>query len=70
MFVALFLLLGFAVTASALCLNAKVNTFLLPHIGSATIETRTAMGMVILDSVDKVLSGSKVTFGLAFGDER
>lgn len=34
------------------------NTFLLPHIGSATIETRTAMGMLALDNVDAVLNGS------------
>jgi lactate dehydrogenase-like 2-hydroxyacid dehydrogenase len=33
------------------------NTFLLPHIGSATIETRTAMGMHALDNIDAVLSG-------------
>ena len=33
------------------------NTFLLPHIGSATIETRTAMGMLALDNVDAILSG-------------
>jgi lactate dehydrogenase-like 2-hydroxyacid dehydrogenase len=33
------------------------NTFLLPHIGSATIETRTAMGMLALDNVDAVLAG-------------
>ncbi len=33
------------------------NTFLLPHIGSATIETRTAMGMLALDNVDAVLRG-------------
>ena len=33
------------------------NTFLLPHIGSATIETRTAMGMLALDNLDAVLSG-------------
>lgn len=33
------------------------NTFLLPHIGSATVETRTAMGMLALDNVDAVLSG-------------
>jgi lactate dehydrogenase-like 2-hydroxyacid dehydrogenase len=32
------------------------NTFLLPHIGSATIETRTAMGMLALDNVDAILS--------------
>jgi lactate dehydrogenase-like 2-hydroxyacid dehydrogenase len=34
------------------------NTFLLPHIGSATIETRTAMGMLALDNVDAVLNGT------------
>src|SRR5271170_4292125 len=33
------------------------NTFLLPHIGSATIETRTAMGMLALDNIDSVLNG-------------
>jgi lactate dehydrogenase-like 2-hydroxyacid dehydrogenase len=33
------------------------NTFLLPHIGSATVETRTAMGMLALDNVEAVLSG-------------
>jgi len=33
------------------------NTFLLPHIGSATIETRTAMGMLALDNIDAVLGG-------------
>jgi lactate dehydrogenase-like 2-hydroxyacid dehydrogenase len=33
------------------------NTFLLPHIGSATIETRAAMGMLALDNVDAALTG-------------
>jgi lactate dehydrogenase-like 2-hydroxyacid dehydrogenase len=33
------------------------NTFLLPHIGTATIESRTNMGMVALDNIDAVLSG-------------
>src|SRR6266478_646616 len=33
------------------------NTFLLPHIGSATIETRTTMGMLALDNVDALLNG-------------
>jgi lactate dehydrogenase-like 2-hydroxyacid dehydrogenase len=33
------------------------NTFLLPHIGSATIETRTAMGMLCLDNIEAVLNG-------------
>ena len=33
------------------------NTFLLPHIGSATVETRTLMGMVALDNIEAVLTG-------------
>ena len=33
------------------------NAFLLPHIGSATVETRTAMGMLALDNIDAVLAG-------------
>jgi lactate dehydrogenase-like 2-hydroxyacid dehydrogenase len=31
------------------------NVFLLPHMGSATVETRTAMGMLALDNIDAVL---------------
>jgi lactate dehydrogenase-like 2-hydroxyacid dehydrogenase len=34
-----------------------LNTFLLPHIGSATLETNTAMGMLALDNIDAVLAG-------------
>jgi lactate dehydrogenase-like 2-hydroxyacid dehydrogenase len=33
------------------------NTFLLPHIGSATVESRTLMGMVALDNIEAVLAG-------------
>jgi len=33
------------------------NTFLLPHMGSATVETRLAMGMLALDNIDAVLGG-------------
>jgi len=33
------------------------NTFLLPHIGSATLETNAAMGMLALDNIDAVLAG-------------
>jgi len=33
------------------------NVFLLPHLGSATVETRTAMGMLALDNIDAVLAG-------------
>jgi lactate dehydrogenase-like 2-hydroxyacid dehydrogenase len=33
------------------------NAFLLPHIGSATIETRTNMGMAALDNIEAVLAG-------------
>ena len=35
------------------------NTFLIPHMGSATIETRTAMGMRALDNIAAVLAGKK-----------
>jgi lactate dehydrogenase-like 2-hydroxyacid dehydrogenase len=34
------------------------NTFLLPHIGSATLESRTNMGMIALDNIDAVLNGT------------
>ena len=33
------------------------NTFLLPHIGSSTIESRISMGMVALDNIDAILKG-------------
>jgi lactate dehydrogenase-like 2-hydroxyacid dehydrogenase len=33
------------------------NTFLLPNIGAATIETRTAMGMLALENIDAVMGG-------------
>ncbi len=33
------------------------NTFLLPHIGSATFETRDAMGYRALDNLDAIVSG-------------
>ena len=36
---------------------ALPNTFLIPHMGSATIETRTAMGMRALDNIVAVLAG-------------
>lgn len=37
--------------------KAMVNTFLLPHIGSATRETRDAMGFRALDNLDAIVSG-------------
>lgn len=37
------------------------NTFLLPHIGSATRETRDAMGNRALDNLDAYFSGAKPT---------
>lgn len=33
------------------------NAFLLPHIGSATVQARTAMGMIVLDGLDRLLAG-------------
>ena len=38
-------------------LAAQPNTFLIPHMGSATVETRTAMGMRALDNIASVLAG-------------
>ena len=52
---------------------ALTNTFLLPHMGSATVETRLAMGMLALDNIDAVLQGkpapSLVTQDLAFASQ-
>jgi lactate dehydrogenase-like 2-hydroxyacid dehydrogenase len=33
------------------------NVVLLPHLGSATLETRTAMGMLVLENLEAFLSG-------------
>lgn len=33
------------------------NTVLLPHLGSATLETRTAMGMLVVDNLQDFLDG-------------
>ncbi|MBV9735599.1 MAG: D-glycerate dehydrogenase, partial [Acidisphaera sp.] len=33
------------------------NVVLLPHLGSATRETRDAMGFLVLDGIDAVLAG-------------
>lgn len=35
------------------------NTFLLPHIGSATVETRTKMGLIALDNLDAIFAGKQ-----------
>jgi lactate dehydrogenase-like 2-hydroxyacid dehydrogenase len=43
-----------AVNSDYLTLN---NLFLLPHLGSATVETRTRMGMICLDNISAVLLG-------------
>jgi lactate dehydrogenase-like 2-hydroxyacid dehydrogenase len=36
------------------------NTFLLPHLGSATLETRNAMGFCALDNLDAFFAGEPV----------
>ena len=38
-------------------LNERENTFLLPHVGSATVETRTAMANLAIDGIAEVLAG-------------
>lgn len=35
------------------------NAVLLPHLGSATIEARTAMGMLVLDNLEAFLAGTE-----------
>ena len=35
------------------------NCFLLPHIGSATVETRDAMGFRALDNLDAFFAGAR-----------
>jgi lactate dehydrogenase-like 2-hydroxyacid dehydrogenase len=37
--------------------RTRRNCFLLPHLGSATVETRTAMGFRCLDNLDAILAG-------------
>jgi len=36
---------------------ALERAVLLPHLGSATVETRDAMGFLALDGIDAVLAG-------------
>ena len=38
-------------------LLALPNVTLLPHIGSATLETRTAMGMLAVDNLIAIFAG-------------
>ena len=40
-------------------LLALENVVLLPHLGSATVETRDAMGYLVLDGIDGVLAGTE-----------
>jgi len=35
------------------------NTFLLPHIGSATEETRDAMGFRVIDNLNAIFNGAE-----------
>jgi lactate dehydrogenase-like 2-hydroxyacid dehydrogenase len=39
-------------------LLAAPNTVLLPHLGSATLETRTAMGLRVADNLDRFFDGA------------
>jgi lactate dehydrogenase-like 2-hydroxyacid dehydrogenase len=40
------------------------NIFALPHIGSATVETRNAMGFCCLDNLDACFAGRPLPYGL------
>ena len=46
--------------------KALENVFLLPHVGSATIETRTAMGMLAIDNMEAVLDGREPTHAVVY----
>jgi lactate dehydrogenase-like 2-hydroxyacid dehydrogenase len=46
----------FEPTVDPLLLNAP-NTLLLPHIGSATTETRRSMGMMAANAIEAILKG-------------
>jgi glyoxylate reductase len=37
--------------------RSRANCFLLPHLGSATTQTRNAMGVRCLDNLDRALAG-------------
>jgi len=43
-------------------INDLPNTFLLPHIGTATVESRTLMANNALDNIEAVLSGKPAPF--------
>ena len=43
-------------------INDLPNTFLLPHIGTATIESRTLMANNALDNIEAVLSGKPAPY--------
>lgn len=45
------------------CLDLP-NTYLLPHLGSATAETRDRMGFMALDNIDAVLQGRPAPYPL------
>ena len=42
--------------------NGADFQFLLPHLGSATVETRNAMGFRALDNIDAFVAGKDVPF--------
>jgi glyoxylate reductase len=37
--------------------TCRITSVLLPYLGSATLETRTAMGMLVLDNLEDFLAG-------------
>lgn len=45
-------------------LLSRTNLFALPHIGSATVDTRNAMGFCCLDNLDAFFAGRPLPFGL------
>ena len=47
-------------------INDLPNTFLLPHVGTATIESRTEMANNSLDNIEAVLSGRPAPYPAPF----
>jgi lactate dehydrogenase-like 2-hydroxyacid dehydrogenase len=44
--------------------HTVANAFLLPHLGSATVEARNEMGFAALDNIDAVLNGKELPYGV------
>jgi glyoxylate reductase len=46
-------------------LLSRPNVVLLPHLGSATVETRTKMGFIVIENIQAVLTGKPAPHAVA-----